>query len=108
MGCGASKPPEVADAPEKKEAYAPAATAAAPTAPAPPAATSGKKGYVYGFFDMKDPAEFKNVYSPMAEPTLDPYGGKFVMKHALGERLQIPSPCPSPSLRLSAVEAPAS
>ena len=36
-----------------------------------------------GFFDLKDPEEFKNVYSPMAEPTLDPYGGKFVMKHAL-------------------------
>jgi len=42
-----------------------------------------KKGYVYGFFDMKDPQEFKTVYSPMAEPTLEPYGGKFVMKHAL-------------------------
>jgi len=42
-----------------------------------------KKGYVMGFFDLKDPAEFKNVYSPMAEPTLDPYGGKFIMKHAL-------------------------
>ena len=40
-------------------------------------------GLVYGFFDMKDPAEFKNVYSPMAERTLEPYGGKFVMKHAL-------------------------
>ena len=42
-----------------------------------------KKGYVYGFFDLKDAAEFKNVYSPMAEPTLEPYGGRFVMKHAL-------------------------
>jgi len=42
-----------------------------------------KRGYVYGFFDMKDPKEFKTVYSPMAEPTLEPYGGKFVMKHAL-------------------------
>ncbi|KAK3237851.1 hypothetical protein CYMTET_52110 [Cymbomonas tetramitiformis] len=44
---------------------------------------SVKKGYVYGFFDLKDAAEFKNVYSPMAEPTLKPYGGRFVMKHAL-------------------------
>ena len=32
---------------------------------------------------MKDPAEFKSVYSPMAEPTLDPYGGKFVIKYPL-------------------------
>merc|ERR1719446_1427400 len=40
-------------------------------------------GLVLGFFDMKDPAEFKNVYSPMAEPTLQPYGGKFVVKHPL-------------------------
>jgi len=42
-----------------------------------------KKGYVYGFFDLKDPKEFKEVYSPMAEPTLEPYGGKFIMKQAL-------------------------
>merc|ERR1719382_1543127 len=40
-------------------------------------------GLVVGFFDMKDPQEFKTVYSPMAEPTLDPYGGKFAIKHAL-------------------------
>jgi len=42
-----------------------------------------KKGYVYGFFDLKDPEEFENVYAPMAEQTLTPYGGKFIMKHAL-------------------------
>jgi len=40
-------------------------------------------GLVLGFFDMKKPEEFKTVYSPMAEPTLNPYGGKFVVKHAL-------------------------
>ena len=32
---------------------------------------------------MKDPEEFENVYSPMAESTLDPYGGKLILKHAL-------------------------
>jgi len=42
-----------------------------------------KAGMVMGFFDMKDPAEFKGVYSPMAEPTLDPYGGKFAIKYPL-------------------------
>merc|ERR1712217_901342 len=47
----------------------------------------GKKGYVYGFFDLKDPKEFKEVYSPMAEPTLDPYGGKFAIKHAIAPPL---------------------
>merc|ERR1712039_760950 len=40
-------------------------------------------GLVVGFFDLKNPEEFKTVYSPMAEPTLDPYGGKFAIKHAL-------------------------
>merc|ERR1711967_134186 len=59
----------------------PAAAKSPPTVSVP--APSAKKGYVYGFFDMKDPAEFKNVYSPMAEPTLQPYGGKFVVKHPL-------------------------
>ncbi|CAK0884234.1 unnamed protein product [Prorocentrum cordatum] len=42
-----------------------------------------KKGYVYGFIDVKDPEEFENVYSPMVEPTLEPYGGKLILKHAL-------------------------
>ena len=40
-------------------------------------------GLVVGFFDMKDPKEFKEVYSPMAEPTLEPYGGHFALKHAI-------------------------
>merc|ERR1712113_137256 len=44
-------------------------------------------GLVVGFFDMIDPNEFKTVYSPMAEPTLDPYEGKFVIKHALAPPL---------------------
>merc|ERR1719230_2095311 len=44
-------------------------------------------GLVVGFFDMKDPKEFKEVYSPMAEPTLDSYGGKFAIKHALAPPL---------------------
>merc|ERR1740121_1559073 len=48
-------------------------------------------GLVIGFFDMKDPAEFKNVYSPMAEPTLKPYGGKFIMKHALAPPMAEPT-----------------
>merc|ERR1740138_1899291 len=47
------------------------------------ASISPGSGLVVGFFDMTDPAEFKNVYSPMAEPTLEPYGGKFAIKHAL-------------------------
>jgi len=62
-----------------------AATEAAPEETAEP--PSEKKGYVYGFFDMKDPQEFKEVYSPMAEPTLEPYDGKFIMKHALAPPL---------------------
>ena len=66
MGCGPSK--------GASKAQAPAAA---------PAAAPAKKGYVYGFFDLKDPKEFKEVYSPMAEPTLEPYGGKFIMKQAL-------------------------
>jgi len=76
MGCGASRnqQQQVASSP-------PAAAKSPPTVSVP--APSAKKGYVYGFFDMKDPAEFKNVYSPMAEPTLQPYGGKFVVKHPL-------------------------
>ena len=41
------------------------------------------EGLVVGFFDLKDPAEFKTVYSPMAEPTLDPYGGTFAIKYPL-------------------------
>jgi len=58
-----------------------AMAASPPAAPAPEA--PAKKGYVFGFFDLKNPEEFKTVYSPMAEPTLEPYGGKFIMKHAL-------------------------
>ena len=42
-----------------------------------------KNGYVYGFIDVKDPEEFENVYNPMAEQTLEPYGGKLILKHAL-------------------------
>ena len=42
-----------------------------------------KKGYVYGFFDLKDPDEFNELYSPMAEATLEPYGGKCILTHAL-------------------------
>ena len=66
----------LAPAPAAEEAAAPAAEEAA----APPPT---KKGYVYGFFDLKDMEEFKNVYSPMAEPTLEPYGGKFVIKYPI-------------------------
>merc|ERR1712178_389419 len=55
--------------------------AMAPAKQAP--TTPTKKGYVVGFFNLKDPKEFKTVYSPMAEPTLDPYGGKFFMKQPL-------------------------
>merc|ERR1712060_222689 len=40
-------------------------------------------GLVVGFFDMKDPMKFKGEYSPKAEPTLDPYGGKFAIKYPL-------------------------
>merc|ERR1711975_55877 len=55
--------------------------AMAPAKQAP--TTPTKKGYVVGFFDLKDAKEFKTVYSPMAEPTLEPYGGKFVIKSPL-------------------------
>jgi len=64
---------------------------------APPCAAKfpAKKGYVYGFFDMKNPQEFKEVYSPMAEPTLDPYEGKFVCKYPLkdpiAEKMGLPA-----------------
>merc|ERR1719413_20424 len=67
--------------PEDKAKLKAAMAASAPAAPSPEAPT--KKGYVYGFFDMKNMEEFKTVYSPMAEPTLEPYGGKFIMKHAI-------------------------
>jgi len=87
MGCGASKPAETPSPAAEPYAAPAAAPPAAPAAAEYAAADPSKKGYVYGFFDMKDPAEFKNVYSPMAEPTLDPYEGKFVMKHALAPPL---------------------
>jgi uncharacterized protein (DUF1330 family) len=106
MGCGASaastsskpaeppqtqpaKPaenPKPADPAPTKADEVPAVTPAAEE-PKPAEKSEEKKGYVYGFFDMKDPMEFKTVYSPMAEPTLGPYGGKFIMKHALAPPL---------------------
>merc|ERR1712150_406725 len=46
-----------------------------------------KAGLVVGFFDFKNAEEFKKVYSPMAEPTLDPYGGKFMIKYPLAAPL---------------------
>jgi len=42
---------------------------------------------VIGFFDFKDPQEFKTVWSPMAAPTLESYGGKRVINHALAPPL---------------------
>merc|ERR1719498_1381147 len=45
------------------------------------------EGIVFGFFDLKDPKEFKTVYAPMAEPTLNNYGGKFFMKQAVDEKV---------------------
>ena len=46
-------------------------------------AAAGKVGYVVGFVDFKDMKAFKEEYSPIAEPTLEPYGGKFAFKHFL-------------------------
>ena len=44
----------------------------------------GPKGYAMGFFDMKcPPPEWKEKYAAIAEPTLEPYGGKFLIKHPI-------------------------
>ena len=68
--------PEYAAVLEKRDQVSDFRMAVVEGAPISPGA-----GLVFGFFDMKDPKEFKEVYSPMAEPTLDPYGGKFAIKH---------------------------
>lgn len=81
MGCGGSTEK---DASATDSSVAEQKAPAAPSAPADGLSSpTSKKGYVYGFFDLKNAEEFKTVYSPMAEPTLEPYGGKFIMKHAL-------------------------
>merc|ERR1712039_809397 len=70
--------PEYAAVLEKRDEVADFKMAVVEGAPIAPGS-----GLVVGFFDMKNPEEFKTVYSPMAEPTLEPYGGKFAIKHAL-------------------------
>merc|ERR1740138_932534 len=78
-----SEGPPKEEAPKEEGPKEEAPKEEAPKEEAPKEEAPKKKGYVYGFFDLKNPEEFKTVYSPMAEPTLEPYGGKFVMKHAL-------------------------
>lgn len=74
--------PEYAAVLEKRDEVADFKMAVVEGGPITPGA-----GLVVGFFDLKDPKEFKEVYSPMAEPTLDPYGGKFAIKHALAPEM---------------------
>jgi len=46
------------------------------------------KGYVMGFFDFKcPPPEWKEKYAAIAEPTLENYGGGFIVKHPVAPPL---------------------
>ena len=51
------------------------------TLAAPPAIP--KRGYVAGSIALKDPDEFFRVYLPMQNSTLEPFGGKVIVMHAL-------------------------
>lgn len=52
---------------------------------------TGKAGYVIGFFDFinmpADMKKFKMEYGPKAEPTLIPYGGHFISKAPIDEKV---------------------
>jgi len=55
---------------------------------APAAEPKTPKGYVMGFFDFKcPPPEWKEKYAAIAEPTIEPYGGKFLIKHPVAPPL---------------------